>query len=133
MEETPILFYDGVCGLCNRLVYFVLRNDRKGAIRVAALQSDVATEKLKGTVVNVNDPDTILFLEKGVVYSESDAVARILSCMGGGWQILSVFRILPRFIRDGVYRFVARNRYRWFGRYDACPMPRPEWKDRFIG
>jgi len=134
----PILLYDGVCGLCNRFVQFTLRHDRRGIFRFAALQSPLAGQILARhgaspsdldtvyVVLNLNRPDESLFVR-------SDAVAFVLQQCGGVWRAAAlVLRVIPRRLRNWGYRLVARNRYRLFGRYDACPLPIESDRARFL-
>jgi predicted DCC family thiol-disulfide oxidoreductase YuxK len=132
----PILFYDGVCTFCNRAVQFVLRHDRRGGIRFAALQSPLAAEVLGRHGRDPADLDTMyLLLDPGTprewLAEKSDAVLAVLRELGGPWALLAGLRMLPRGLRDRAYTAFVRNRYRWFGRYDACPMPPPEQRRRF--
>ncbi len=135
----PILLYDGVCGLCNRLVQFVLRRDPAGVVRFAALQSELATRILTRHGADARDLDTVYVvvnyeLSDENLLSLSDAVIFILQHLGaadlrGAGRVLQV---VPRPLREWGYRLVARNRYRIFGRYDTCPMPTEEFRSRFL-
>jgi predicted DCC family thiol-disulfide oxidoreductase YuxK len=135
----PILLYDGVCGLCNRLVQFVLRRDPEGVVRFAALQSELATRILTRHGADARDLDTVYVvvnyeLSDENLLSLSDAVIFILQHLGaadlrGAGRVLQV---VPRPLREWGYRLVARNRYRIFGRYDTCPMPTEEFRSRFL-
>jgi predicted DCC family thiol-disulfide oxidoreductase YuxK len=132
-DNGPVLFFDGVCNLCNAAVQFVIRHDKGGKVRFASLQSkagQVAKDAIltkKGSV-----PDSLIFLEHGTYYTESDAALRLAKYLDGGWKNLRYLRIFPGFLRDAVYRLVARNRYRMFGKQDACMLPTPELKQRFL-
>ena len=136
MSPGPILFYDGVCGFCNRAVRFVLRHDRAGRIRFAALQSRFAAEVLGRHGRDSAELDTMyLLLDPGTprerLAGSSDGLVALLRELGGAWAWLAWVRLLPRGLRDRAYDVVVRNRYRWFGRYDACPIPPPELRQRF--
>src|SRR5215468_4391022 len=128
---NPILFYDGVCGLCNRFVRFVLHHDGRDFFRFASLHSSFASRILErhGTSAALLDTLYIVVdLEQPAerVLARSDAVAYVLHELGGGWHLLShLWKLLPPTIRDAAYNFVARNRYRVFGKFDACPLPDP--------
>jgi len=125
----PVLLYDGVCKFCNSSVKFILKHDKKGVFRYATLDSQFAIDALK----NDKPTDSGILLYKGKIYRESDVLPHVLLILGGFWKPLAWFILLfPRFIRDRVYRFIARNRYKWFGKYESCPIPKPEWKARFI-
>ncbi len=129
----PVLFFDGECNLCNGAVQFVIRHDRNGVIRFAALQSvpgKVATTEVQKKYGRV--PDSIILLEAGNYYVESDAALHLTAYLDGGWKLLRYLRIFPRILRDFVYGIVSRNRYRWFGKRDECMIPTPALRSRFI-
>lgn len=128
----PILFFDGVCNLCNGAVQTILLNDKRGDLRFASLQSNLAGQLLPATGIDPDDLSTLVLFQDGKAYTHSDGVLRVTGLMGGKFAYLRHLRFLPRLLRDRVYDFVARNRYRWFGKQDSCMMPRPEWKDRFL-
>ena len=134
----PILFYDGVCGLCNRLVQFLLQHDRDGRLRFASLQSDFAGKVLTRHGIDPKDLDTLHVVENYEqpnerVLQRSDAVLRAGRELGGIWTgLASVAKIVPRPLRDLCYRFVAGNRYRVFGKYDTCMLPDPNQRSRFL-
>jgi predicted DCC family thiol-disulfide oxidoreductase YuxK len=127
-ESSPVIFYDGVCGLCDRSIQFIIRHDRREIFRFAALQSDYAGRVLG----KAREMETFALYDNGRVFERSDGALRIFSKLGFPWALLAVFRIIPKFLRDAVYNLVARNRYRWFGQFDSCPIPTPEQKARFI-
>ena len=135
---NPIILYDGVCGLCNRLVQFLLKHDRDGRLRYASLQSDFAAKVLQRHGIDSKDLDTLHVVENfeqpdETVSQRSDAVLRAARELGGVWSALSsIAKIVPRPLRDLVYRFVARNRYRVFGKYDTCMLPEPNQRSRFL-
>jgi len=134
----PIILYDGVCGLCNRLVQFVLRRDPGGIFRFASLQSSFAARILSRHGVNALDLDTVYVvvnydLPGEHLLARSDAIISILKQLGGIWKVLGIlFQLLPRVVRDAAYRLVARNRYRIFGRFESCMIPAPENRARFL-
>ncbi len=127
----PLILYDGVCGLCHRTVQFVLPRSRE--IRFAPLQSRLAAELLKRCGLPGDERETVVFVERGRCYTLSTAVLKLLPHLSGGWPALSVFLLVPRPLRDFAYRWVARNRYRWFGKLDSCRLPAPEQASRFLG
>ncbi|HEX2568169.1 MAG TPA: thiol-disulfide oxidoreductase DCC family protein [Polyangia bacterium] len=140
MEPTasPIVLFDGVCNLCNAAVNFILDHERSGALRFASLQSDAARALLAEHGAPVEqlrqgDPDTMMLLEGGRVFDRSAAALRVARHLRWPWRALGVFLLVPRPLRDLVYRWVARNRYRWFGKSDACRMPSPALRARFLG
>jgi predicted DCC family thiol-disulfide oxidoreductase YuxK len=120
--EKAVIFYDGQCKLCNLAVGFVIRRDRTNRFRFSSLQSDTAAEALPGIQIDKQYPESIVYLRRGKIYQHSGAVLRICKDLGRGWQLLYVFIIVPAPLRDLVYRYIARNRYRWFGKNTACPF-----------
>jgi predicted DCC family thiol-disulfide oxidoreductase YuxK len=130
-QEKPTLLFDGVCNLCNGTVQFVIERDPKANVQFASLQSDFATDKF----VELNIPndylDSIVLLEEGKVYYKSTAALRLSRHLNGLWPMLYGFIIIPRAIRDYVYDWIARNRYRWFGKQETCWIPTPELRGRF--
>jgi predicted DCC family thiol-disulfide oxidoreductase YuxK len=136
--SNPIVLYDGVCGLCNRLVQFILHRDQKAVFRFAALQSAFAARVLARHGASPTDLDTFYVVlnyndAHETLISRSDAAVYVLKQLGGIWRIVAIVgRVLPQFLRDGAYSRVARNRYRIFGRYDACPLPSEDTRSRFV-
>lgn len=133
VSEGPILFFDGVCNLCNSTVQFVLKNDKRKRLRFASLQSS-AGQKVGMQLASIygSTPDSLVLQHKGKLYIKSDAALHVARLLGGFWPLLSIFLIVPRFIRNAVYDYVAKNRYKWFGKRDECMMPTKELKERFI-
>jgi predicted DCC family thiol-disulfide oxidoreductase YuxK len=132
---NPILLYDGVCGLCNRLVQFVLKRDTNAHFRFAPLQGDFARRTLQRHGFDPHDLDTLYVVEEPGprLTARSDAVISLLSEIGGFWRAASVLlRALPKWLRDWGYRVVARNRYRIFGRYESCLLPEEKYRHRFL-
>jgi predicted DCC family thiol-disulfide oxidoreductase YuxK len=134
----PILLYDGVCGLCSRLVQFILRRDRAGIFRFAALQSPLAARILARHGADSSDLDTVYVVvaqdsSNERLLARSDAVLFVLKQLGSAWSVLGFLsRIFPRALRDAAYRIVARNRYQVFGRSETCILPSPETGSRFL-
>lgn len=133
-QLTPlvVLLFDGVCHLCNSSVQFVLKRDKKNVVHFGALQADVSKQLIAATGYDGVLPDGVVLIENGKIYFESDAALRVLRHLGGFWGLMSYLRFIPRFIRQFVYKIIARNRYKWFGKYDTCAIPEKEWKSRFI-
>ena len=127
----PIIFFDGVCGLCNRLVNMVLRLDKKQSIYFATLQGETAREMLPPLP---EDPRewSMVYWDGDVMHLESDATFTLYRELGGMLGALAVFRWIPRFVRNPVYRLVARMRYRWFGKEESCRVPTEEEQARFL-
>lgn len=132
-----VMLYDGVCGLCNRSVQTILRADKRGTLRFAPLQSDYGKAAIARHAV-LRDVDSVVLLEKSSdgkderVFVRSDAGLRIASYLGGAWKLFQVFRLLPRPVRDFFYDTMARYRYKFFGKHDACLLPSPEVRSRFL-
>jgi predicted DCC family thiol-disulfide oxidoreductase YuxK len=128
----PVIFFDGVCNLCNAAVQFIIKHDRAAVFKLAALQSAAATRLLVNLPANEAAADSILLLENGKLYTRSTAALRIAKRLTGGWKLLYVLIFVPRFIRDAVYKLVARNRYRIWGKQDNCMVPTPDVQERFL-
>jgi predicted DCC family thiol-disulfide oxidoreductase YuxK len=128
-----VVLYDGTCGLCSRAVRFIAGHDPAGRYRFAALGSDAARAVLRDARVPPQLPDSVVLVEAdGTVLVESDAALTILRELRGPARHLARLRIVPRPLRDAVYRLVARTRYRVFGRHDACEVPAPWLRERFL-
>jgi predicted DCC family thiol-disulfide oxidoreductase YuxK len=127
-----IILFDGVCNLCNSSVQFILRRDKAGRFLFASLQSRVGQQYLQKFGLPADELHSFILIENGKAYSRSSAALRVLRQLGGGWKLFYVFRILPAFIRDGVYNLIARHRYQWFGKRESCWLPTPELKSRFL-
>jgi predicted DCC family thiol-disulfide oxidoreductase YuxK len=132
MQTSPILLFDGVCNLCNRSVQFVIRRDKKKKFRFAALQGRMGQQLLHQHQLPVNDMNSFVLIENGKAYTRSAAALRVLKGLGGGWKLFYAFMVLPRFLRDAVYSWIARNRYKWFGKKEECMVPTPDLKERFL-
>ena len=136
--SNPIILYDGVCGLCNRLVKFLLKHDKDGRLRFASLQSEFAEKVLRRHGFDAKDLDTVHVVENydqpgERVLQRSDAILRAGRELGGFWGTSSsVAKVVPRPIRDLVYRFIATHRYSVFGKYDTCMLPDPNQRSRFL-
>ncbi len=132
-----LVLYDGVCGLCNRLVNFLLRHDRGDRFRFAALQSEFAQGRLRRHRLDPSDFDTVVVLSDfgqptEQVFTRAQAAIRAIEQLGGIWQLARVCRIIPGPLRNAAYNLIARHRYRIFGKYDECPLPRPEDRRKFL-
>lgn len=129
--EHPIVFFDGSCGLCNRFVDWVLKRDRRKAFRFTPLQGETAADLLPPQSSDPASWSIVLVDEKGTYY-QSDAALRVISRIGGPYKWVALLLLIPRIVRDRVYRLVASNRYRWFGRVDVCRIPTHEERDQFL-
>lgn len=127
-----IIVFDGVCALCNGWVDFLLERDARGRYRFAAMQTRSGRELLAGHGLDPDDPVSLLLLDEQGAHTDTDAIVRVLTGLGGFWRVAIVGRFAPRLVRDPLYRLLARHRYRWFGRHDACRIPDPEQRHRFI-
>jgi len=130
--EKPIIFFDGVCNLCNAWVQFVLKRDKRGRFLFASLQSGYAKENLPPELTASEALQSIVLKEGNSIKTKSSAALAITRHLSGLWPIFYVFIIIPKFLRDWIYDIVAKNRYRWFGKKDHCMVPSPNWKSRFI-
>ena len=128
--KKDTIFFDGVCNLCNGAINFVIDRDKKQRFNFSSLQSEAAEKILPNYL---NEVDSIILVKKsGKIYCKSNAALEISKSLKGLWPALYAFKILPRFIRDIVYDWIAKNRYKWFGKRDTCRMPSPELKERFL-
>ncbi|WP_462413505.1 thiol-disulfide oxidoreductase DCC family protein [Neobacillus sp. Marseille-QA0830] len=126
-----IILFDGVCNLCNRSVQFILQRDPKGLHHFASLQGKAGQELIRKFNLPPNMGSFIL-IEDDTVYMKSTAALRVCRQLKGGWKLLTILFVIPTPFRDGFYQFVARNRYKWFGKNESCMLPLPEWKTRFL-
>ncbi len=132
LDDHALVFFDGVCNLCNGAVTFIIDHDPKGYFRFAPLQSDVAATYLDDLADADRGLGTIILLEDDHTYVRSTAVLRIARRLTAPWSLLSLTLVVPRPLRDAVYNWIATSRYDWFGQRDQCRMPTPELKDRFL-
>lgn len=126
------MIIDGVCNLCERSAQFVIKRDKKGVFRFGSFQSAATQELLRARGLSFPSMDSFVLLAGPRHYTRSDAALRVCRRLDGLWPILSVFLIVPRPIRDAVYNMVARNRYKWFGKKEACLIPTPDIAARFL-
>ncbi len=130
--DKPILFFDGVCNLCDGFVQWVIKRDKEAIIYYAALQSDFAQKFTAHTQLQVSNLNTVILYHNGRFYKDSDVALELVRLLGYPWKLAYPFSLLPRIIRDSVYRWVAGNRYRWFGKKDECMIPTPALQSRFL-
>ena len=129
---APVIVFDGVCALCSRWVRFLLRFDRHGRYRFAAMQGAHGRRLMRAHGLDPDDPLSFLLVEQGHAHTDPEAIVRVLAGLGGPWRLAALARLLPRRLRDRGYRWLARNRYRWFGRHGSCYLPSPEQVQRFL-
>jgi predicted DCC family thiol-disulfide oxidoreductase YuxK len=128
----PVILFDGVCNLCNSSVLFIIKRDPNSLFYFAPLQSDFGNAQVKKFDLPGTGWNSVLLLKDNTLYQKSNAALEIARHLNGLWPALYIFKIIPSFIRDGMYTWVANNRYRWFGKKEACMIPTPELKSRFI-
>lgn len=127
-----MVLFDGFCNLCSGTVRFAIARDRKKILRFAPLQSAAGQRLLKEHGRASGEIQSIVFIQNGKVYTRSGAALRFFGRLGGPWTLLPIFLVVPAFIRDAVYDRIARNRYRWYGKKEACWVPAPDLKSRFL-
>lgn len=127
-----ILLFDGVCNLCNGTVQLLLRIDSRKKLRFAALQSETGQKILAGFQYAGPPLQTVIFCCRGKLFTHSNAILEVCRVIGLPWSMMYIFKLIPQPVRDAVYRWVARNRYRWFGRKETCWVPTPSLKQRFL-
>ncbi|MBV8251182.1 MAG: thiol-disulfide oxidoreductase DCC family protein [Chitinophaga sp.] len=132
MKDNGIILFDGVCNFCNASVNFVIRHDRQGYFRFAPLQSAIAADLSQQYGFDTSAQSSFILVENGKVYTKSTAALRVAKKLNFPVRLLYIFMIVPAFIRNGVYSWIARNRYRWFGKKDACMVPTPDIRSRFM-
>jgi len=132
METKRVVIFDGVCNFCNASVNFIMDRDNNKQLMFAANQSEAGRTILMDAGMGDEEVDTVFLYDEGKLYMRSEAVLRIARYLGGGWPLLYGFMIVPRFIRDGVYKWIARNRYKWFGKQESCRLPTPAERARFL-
>ncbi len=131
-NETNILLFDGVCNLCSKTVQFIIKNDPKAKFRFASVQSHSGQLLLTQLGLPLDTFNSLIYIRDKRFYLKSTAVLKVLQELRGGWKFLYCLIILPRFIRDFVYDFIAKRRYFIFGKSETCWIPSPEYLDRFL-
>jgi len=132
MESRPIIVFDAECLLCSANAQFVLDHDRRGRFLLASMQGEAGSALYRRFGIDPATPDTLIVVEGDRARRDSDAILAIWAGLGWPWRAGAIFRLVPRLLRDSVYRWVARNRYRLFGRRDACWLPDPAFRDRLL-
>ena len=130
-DDEKIVLFDGVCNYCNAMINLAIRNDRKASLKFATLQSETGKELIDRHHIPP-EIDSVIFIEDGKVYTYSDAALRIARYFRWPAKLLYGLIIVPRFIRQPIYKWIAKNRYKWFGKRDQCMIPTPEVNERFL-
>ena len=132
MNENPVILFDGVCNFCNNAVNFVIRRDKKKQILFTTLQSETGKKLLAQYGLPAADMESFVFIENGKAYTRSTAALRVCRYLSALWPLCYGAIIVPKFVRDAIYNWIARNRYEWFGVRQQCMIPTPEIKARFL-
>jgi predicted DCC family thiol-disulfide oxidoreductase YuxK len=132
MQNNPVVLFDGICTLCNSSVQFLIRRDRQARLRFASLQSNFGQSVLQKFNLPQNNFSSFVLLEGEKIYLRSSAALRVTHYLGSFWKFFQIFWIVPPFVRDAIYDFIAKNRYKWFGKKPECMLPSPELKERFL-
>jgi predicted DCC family thiol-disulfide oxidoreductase YuxK len=131
-DRYEIILFDGVCNLCNNAVDFIIKRDKKDRFRFGALQDPIVINLLKDYKINPDYLDSIILIRGDKVFYKSKAALEIARNLGGLWRAMYIFNIVPTLTRDSIYDWIAKNRYRWFGKNDTCRLPTPEEKAKFL-
>jgi len=132
VNENPIILFDGVCNFCNGAINFVLKQDKKGIFRFAPLQSETGQSLLNRYNLSTKEFDSFVLIDNGKVYKKSAASLQVMNKLPWYWKELQLLKIIPTAFRDAIYDFIAKNRYKWFGKKEQCMMPTPEMRNRFL-
>jgi len=130
--QRSILYFDGVCNLCDGVVQFVIKRDKRKVFLFASLQSEAGQKAVDEAAQQGISADSVVLYKNGRYYIKSSAVLHTLTELGGMWKLANIAWVFPRVLRNVIYDWVARNRYRWFGKKDSCMIPTPELKSRFL-
>lgn len=131
-KNHKIILFDGVCNLCNSSVNFVIKNDKNDVFRFAALQSEIGQQYIERFKIDPSKTDSIILIDGDKHYIKSTAALTAAKFLKGGYPLLYAFMIVPNFIRNWVYDYVAKNRYQWYGKKESCMIPTPELKSKFL-
>ena len=130
--DDPVVLFDGVCNLCNSAVLFIIKHDKNNIFRLASLQSETGQKLLTKFNLPVNELNSFILVENNKVYNRSTGALRVAKKLNGILPLLYSFIIIPKIFRDSIYDWIARNRYKWFGKKEECMIPTPELKARFL-
>ena len=134
MQEAVnrLVLFDGVCNFCNFWIQFALKRDKKNKLMFGSLQGETAQQLLPQHNIDPGIITSVIFIEDGIAYRDSTAALKICRHLNGGWKLLYALIIVPTFIRDGIYKWIGRNRYKWFGKQESCMLPTAEQRKRFV-
>jgi predicted DCC family thiol-disulfide oxidoreductase YuxK len=132
LSGSPVILFDGVCNLCNGSVLFIIKRDAQSKLRFASLQSEYGAEQMKRFNLPPSALNSVLLIKNGQLFQKSSAALEIALMLDGLWPGMYAFKVVPIFMRDFVYDWIAKNRYRWFGKKDECMIPTPQMKARFV-
>jgi len=132
LSGSPVILFDGVCNLCNGSVLFIIKRDAQSKLRFASLQSEYGAEQMKRFNLPPSALNSVLLIKNGQLFQKSSAALEIVLMLDGLWPGMYAFKVVPIFMRDFVYDWIAKNRYRWFGKKDECMIPTPQMKARFV-
>ena len=130
--DKPVVLFDGVCNLCDSAVQFIIKHDKKNNFLFASLQSETGQKLLQQYNLPLSDFNSFILIQNNRPYTKSTGALKVAKKLNALWPILYLFIIVPKFIRDGVYNWVAKNRYKWFGKKDECMIPTQQLKARFL-
>jgi len=133
INDKPIILFDGVCNFCNAIVNFIIKQDKKNVFLFCALQSDSGKKLLEEYKIDWKANDSFVVIENKKAYQKSNAALKLYNKLPWYWKWIQIFWIFPKFIRDAVYNFIAKNRYKWFGKKEECMIPTKEVREKFLG
>ena len=132
-KNKKIIIFDGICNLCNNAVLQVIKHDKKNTFMFAALQSEKGQEILNYLKIDISKLDSIILFEPNICYDiKSTAALKVMKDFGGFWHLTKILLIFPEVLRNFVYDYIAKNRYKWFGKKESCMLPTPELKNKFF-
>lgn len=131
-DQNPVLLFDGVCNLCDGFVQWLIKRDKQRIFRYAAIQSEAGQDLFRRFGLPTDEINTVVMVEGEQFYTHADVALRIAQLLGGAWRLTGIFYLVPRSIRNTIYNWIARNRYRWFGKKESCMIPTPELQGLFL-
>ncbi|HFA49889.1 MAG TPA: thiol-disulfide oxidoreductase DCC family protein [Bacteroidetes bacterium] len=131
-SSYPVILFDGVCNFCNDTINSIIKLDKKNVFKFAPLQSEMGQRMLEAYNRSTEDFNSVVLICDGNLYTKSDAALQTFKHLGGPWRYLRIFSVVPRPVRNAVYDFIAKNRYKWFGKKEQCMVPTPDIKARFL-